>query len=138
MKSALQSLTIQSSLLTVVISMAVACATPAANLVCRSAGENSRLCLDVKDYRDMLVGVSGVLGVGAGIGAVAGRLRVGDIYTPHGLPGPDKEVLEQDYLELMADVVVDELPPPETEEPPQSFQSAATFWEIIIKRLLRR
>ena len=137
MKSALQSLTIQSGLLTVVLSLAVTCATPATNLVCRSAGENSRLCLDVKDYRDMLVGVAGVLGVGAGIGAVAGRLRVGDIYTPHGLPGADKEVLEQAYLESIADVVVDELPPPESETILQPVQSAATFWGSIIKRFRR-
>jgi len=138
MKSAFQSLTIQSGLLTVVLSLAVACAQPATNLVCRSAGENSRLCLDFKDYRDMLIGVSGVLGVGAGLGAVAGRLRVGDLYTPHGLPGADKEELEQAYLEAIADVVVAELPPPESEDLPQPVQSAATFWDSIIKRVLRR
>jgi len=95
MKSAFQSLTVQSGLLTVVLSLGIACAQPATNLICRGAGENSRLCMDTRDYRDILIGIAGVLGVGTGIGAVAGRLRVGDLYTAHGLPGADKEVLEQ-------------------------------------------
>jgi len=138
MKSAFQSLTVQSGLLTVVISLGVACAQPATNLICRGAGENSRLCLDSKDYRDMLIGVAGVLGVGAGVGAVAGRLRVGDVYTPHGLPGADKEWLEQSYLESIADVVVDSLPVPEAEDIPQPVQTAAKFGGSILERLIRR
>ena len=138
MKSALQSVTVQSGLLTVFLSLGIACAQPATNLICRGAGESSRLCMDTRDYRDILIGVAGVLGVGAGVGAVAGRLRVGDLYTAHGLPGADKEVLEQSYLESIADVVVDSLPPPESED---TFPSAAIpgrFRGSILERLIRR
>lgn len=119
MKEWHRSETIQSGLLTIILSLTVACSQPVQDLICRGAGPDSRLCRDTRDYVSILVSIAGVMGIGTGIGAVHGRLRVGDVFTPHGLPGPNKEDLESKYLESVADVFVDSLPLPEGYEVPE-------------------
>lgn len=105
-----RSKTIISSLFGGVIAAAVAVSTPVANIRCRSVGEASAACGNARDIAFIVTTVGGLLTAGAAGVAVKGRVDVGDIYTPHGMIGPDREDVEDQFVVAVADAVRDKIP----------------------------
>lgn len=55
---------------------------------------NPTLQADLGDIEQIVMTVLGIVASGGATTAIAGRVRATDaVYTPHGLPGPDKEDL---------------------------------------------
>lgn len=92
-----KSLTIDAALLTVMASTVVAIAPFVAEYLTEINPESAAFYASTSK---LITQVGGVLGLTGGVGSIIGRFNVGDIYTPNGVPGPDKaELVTQEKLD---------------------------------------
>jgi len=116
MKAWLESRAVVGGLVTAVLSVGVAISPVVSRIICRSAGQGGVACANSQDVVDVIVSLAGFAGAGGGLAVVGGRLAQGDVYTPHGLPGPDREEVLERWLEEVADGHLKVPPPPEVPE----------------------
>jgi len=89
-KPALSSLTIKSASFTALLGLWLAIAPSVGGLLQNNAKTEQQKA-NIGYVLEIINQVAGFLVVGGGAAAIAGRMRVGDLYTPHGVPGPSVE-----------------------------------------------
>lgn len=85
-KPALRSLTIQSASFSALLGLWLAI-SPSVGGLLQSNAKTEKAKANIGYVMEIINQVAGFLVVGSGATAIAGRLRVGDLYTPKGLPG---------------------------------------------------
>ncbi|WP_019500818.1 hypothetical protein [Pseudanabaena sp. PCC 6802] len=91
-KSFLESSSVRGSLVAICALVVGVVVPPVANIAARHLPESAQ---DIRDVERLLIGLTHLVTGGGALAAIAGRVNVGDLYTPKGLPGPDKEDLVQ-------------------------------------------
>lgn len=66
--------------------------------------------VDRQDVLEILQVISTVFGLGGSAGVFLGRVRVGDIYTPHWLPGPNESDCYGKFVDEVATSVRHQVP----------------------------
>jgi hypothetical protein len=94
-KSLFQSSTFRGAAIAAVITV-IAGITPFASSIATRHYPKHRA--DIEDVAQIVLVLCSVLGVGSSGMAIAGRVSVGDIYTPAWMPGPNKEDFISDNL----------------------------------------
>ncbi len=100
-KSFLQSSSVRGSL-SALAALAVAVAVPPiANISARHLPKAER---DIRDVEALVIGLAQLITGGGALAAIAGRVNVGDLWTPPGVPGPNREDLVAKPIESLPPV----------------------------------
>lgn len=95
MRSAFRSLTMISDGVALLGLIVVATVDPVGDLIAR---HQPKYRSDIVDIQRIVKAIAFTTGIGGVGGVAAGRLRVGDLFTPPGLPGQNKADSIEQYL----------------------------------------